>query len=350
MNVEKIEALLEADKPSEVIKKFKNYKGRDAKTLFLLGEAQRMIGQFDTAIKTYTKADKANPEAELKIQILLSLAACERTLGNAEEAYKTAAAVHILAEGMEFEDERISALLEMGMSLRAWGKLEESLECLNEVLAHYISERDYSAVSYVLWAKGGIFRLQGKFKEGIKSYKDAVSQAKKAKDKINEAYAYCGLAGISRIAGDVKGCVNYYKMADKIFARTEDTFGKAYTNCGMANGLRQMGDYKTALKRYVKADELYSLIGDRVDLGFVKWGRADVLKRFGKLDEALVDLKAAEKLFEGSDEKRGQILTQLSLAQVLYAMGHADTAKEKYFAAVERAKEENLNTYLEIYT
>jgi len=350
MNVEQLENFLNQNKPSKVVAALKTYKGKDAEVLYLLGEAQRMLGSFEPAITTYIKAAANAAAAETKMEILLSLAACERTLGRAESAFHTAAAVEVLAEGLEYEGFKIEALQEMGMALRAQGKLQQALEYLNEVLAHYVSEADFGGISFILWAKGGIFRLQGHLPEGIKTFKDSIKYAKKAGDKINEAYALCGLAGISRIAGDLKACVNNYKAAYKIFAKTEDVFGKAYTNCGLANGLRQQGLYAQALKYYHTADKLYSAIGDKVDLGFVKWGRAEVYKKQNRLNDAAADLKAAEKLFSGSDEKRGQILTMLSTAQVLYALGRTDEAKVKYDDGVALAKKEGLNTYLEIYT
>ncbi|MCL2888046.1 MAG: hypothetical protein FWF35_01865 [Elusimicrobia bacterium] len=347
MDLNKIEKLLETGRPSKVIAAFKNYKGKNAAALFLWGEAERMSGNFEAALKIYARAAQGNKDACLKIEILLSEAACERTLGRSERAYKTASAAYISAE---WEDYKISALQEAGMALRAWGKFDESLKYLNQVLAYYKAGKNYAGISFILWAKGGISRLQGRFEDGIKEFKTAAAYAKKSGDKINLAYAYCGLAGISRIAGNARACVAYYRRADKIFRRSEDIFGKAYTNCGMANGLRQLGRLKEALTCYKKADELYSKIGDKVDLGFVKWGIADALKRQNKINESLNYLASAEKLFAGSDEKRGQILTKISLAQTLYALGRAAEAKEKYDAAVSQAKVENLNTYLEIYT
>ncbi|WP_424245825.1 tetratricopeptide (TPR) repeat protein [Elusimicrobium posterum] len=350
MNSDKLESLLANDKPSKVVSLLKNYKGKDARTLYLFGEAQRMLGNFDSAIALYTRANKNTKEAELKMEILLAQSSCERTLGHAEVAYYRAEAVFNMADGLQYEGYKMQALQEMGMSLRAWGRLDDSLDALNDVLAYYIHQKEYSGVNFILWAKGGIFRLQGKFTEGIKMFKDAITYAKKAGDSIGLAYSYCGLAGISRIAGDAKACVEYYKLADKIFVKSEDVFGKAYTNCGMANGLRQMGKYDEAMKRYKNADKLYSQIGDKVDLGFVKWGHAEVLKKKYRLAEAMAKLKEAEKLFANSDEKRGQILTAISISQVLYAQGKTQDAVAMYDTAVAKAKKEGLNTYLEIYT
>ena len=186
----------------------------------------------------------------------------------------------------------------MGMALRAWGRLEEALEVLDAVLSAYTQQKDLAGMSFIHWAKGGIFRLQGQFEEGIAQFKQAISLAKKAGDDISLAYGYCGLAGISRICGKIDDCVKNYKLAEKIFKKSEDVFGKAYTNCGMANGLRQQGKYDEALRHYNVADKLYSSIHDTVDLGFVKWGRADILKRKNKMTAALKDLQEAKVLFD----------------------------------------------------
>lgn len=68
------------------------------------------------------------------------------------------------------------------------------------------------------------------------------------------------------------------------------------------------------------------------------------------MDAALKDLQEARILFDNSDETRGQILTKLSLAQVLYALGQTQEAEELYEAGVAQARAEGLHTYLESYT
>lgn len=349
LNKEQLTGWLD-EKPSKVLAALKGKKNLDAQALFLLGEAHRLLGSFQPAIETYARALKVTVNAEERMDILLAMAACYRTLGVSSAAYELADDALKMAREMEYDEYVVRAMQEMGMALRAWGRLEEALDLLDAVLAAYTQEKDYAGMSFICWAKGGIYRLQGHLQEGIAQFKLAVKHAKKAKDEINLAYGYCGLAGVSRIAGKIDDCVKYYKLAEKIFNKTEDMFGKAYTNCGMANGLRQQGKYDEALRHYNKADALYSGIGDKVDLGFVKWGRADILKRRNKLPQALADLQAARELFDNSDETRGQILTKLALAQVLYAMGRVEEAETLYDEGVSQARAEGLHTYLESYT
>lgn len=350
LDATKLSSLLEQNRPTEVLKAVGKIKTKTAAVWFLLGEAQRQLGSFEPALKSYAQALSRTEEAEERMDILLAMSACYRTLGHAAAAYELADETLEMARELEYDDYLVRAMQEMGMALRAWGRLEEALELLDAVLAAYVQQNDYAGISFIHWAKGGIFRLQGHFEEGIAQFEKAISFAKKAGDKISEAYGYCGLAGISRICGKIDDCVKNYKKAELIFKKTEDVFGKAYTNCGMANGLRQQGRYDVALRHYNVADKLYSSIHDTVDLGFVKWGRADILKRKNKMAAALKDLQEAQVLFDNSDEKRGQILTKLSLAQVLYALGKTEEAEELYAAGVKQAQAEGLHTYLESYT
>lgn len=347
---ETLNDLLESNKPSQVLALLKKARAKDAEIYFLEAEAHRQLGSFETALKTYAKGLNIADVAEVRMDTLLAMSSCYRTLGHAAAAYELALETLEMAQELEYDEYKIRAMQEMGMSLRAWGKLDESLELLDAVLSAYVQLNDYAGQSFIHWAKGGIFRLQGHFEDGIAQFKKAVALAKKGGDKISEAYGYCGLAGISRICGKVDECVKNYKLAEQIFKKSEDAFGKAYTNCGMANGLRQQGKYDEALRHYNVADKLYSAINDKVDLGFVKWGRADILRRKNKMAAALKELQEAKALFDNSDEKRGQILTKLSLAQVMYALGQTDAAEEMYAEGVKQAKAEGLHTYLESYT
>lgn len=350
MEISEISSLLDENKPVEVLERTLKYKGKDARVYFLKSEAARLLGKFEEAIIFAQKGNKFARTSEDKIEINLALAKCHRTLGKASNALKFAEVAYDIARKEELLDYAMLSLQEKALALRVAGDLKGAKTLLLEVQEYFESERDLLGLSFINWALGGICRLEGNFKEGIKLFKKSYAYAKKQGDKISSAYALCGLAGILRVSGDVKNCVKNYKLAERIFAHTQDIFGKAYTNCGMANGLRQLGLLKEALVHYRRAQALYTAINDRVDLGFVKWGIADVLKRQSKLEEALFILKEAEILFDGSDEIRGQILTQLSIAQVLYALGDKSLADKLYFAACARAKKECLHTYLEIYT
>ena len=191
---EAIYEMLERNEPEQALAQLKKRRFHDALGWFLQGEALRQLGNFETALLTYAKGLKIAEVAEERMDILLAMAACYRTLGHAAAAYELADETLQMARELELDDYVVRAMQEMAMALRAWGRLEESLELLDTVLAAYTQEKDYAGMSFIHWAKGGIFRLQGQFEEGIAQFNKAISLAKKVKDKISEAYGYCGLA------------------------------------------------------------------------------------------------------------------------------------------------------------
>ena len=165
------EELLDSNQPLKVLEDLASYKGKDAKIYFVLAEARRMLGHFEKAIELYSKAASYNKlpagaepeEAEefllFKLDLSLAMAKCYRTLGIAQTAYDVASEAFDMAEKQQFLDYAMTALQEMGMALRALGKLEEASSLLNEVLSYYESEKDLPGQAFIYWALGGICRL-----------------------------------------------------------------------------------------------------------------------------------------------------------------------------------------------
>jgi tetratricopeptide (TPR) repeat protein len=340
----KAQNLLDEGNPSKALKLLP----KGPQSAYLRGEALRMLGDFSGALKAYAAAKPA--DAVERINLLLGIAKCNRTLGNAELALDAAGKALAAAEAACEDDLQIEAKLETALALRAMGDLKESLALLNGLYKTFSSARDCAAIGYVQWARGGIYRLLGEFKLSISEFEKSVANAKKSGDEIMLGYAWFGLAGVSRVAGDVASSEKYYRLAEKIFRNTDDVFGKAYANCGLANALRQKGALDEALQHYVTADKLYSSIKDRPDLGFVKWGRGNILLKRGAVKQALAEFKKALALFDGSDEKRGELLSRLSIASTLYLLGNKAEADRIYDAAVAEARKHGLHTYLEQFT
>ena len=163
IDIDYVFELLEMNEPAQALTELKKSRTKDAQALFLEGEAHRQLGSFETALKTYAKALAKADVAEERMDILLAMSACYRTLGPSAPAYELALETLEMAKELEMDEYEVRAMQEMGMSLRAWGKLDEALELLDAVLAAYVQLKDYAGQSFIHWAKGGIFRLQGHF-------------------------------------------------------------------------------------------------------------------------------------------------------------------------------------------
>lgn len=349
-NIEALQTLIDGGKPSLAYDILIKLKKHDNVTARMMADALRMLGKFGQAIKWYTAAEKMEKDPEHKAWLQLGLAACLRTLGDGKRAYKTALKAASSGRELEIDELLTAAELEAGLALRAVGQFDKSLDALKDVFNTYLDNDDYQGMGYVHWAIGGIYRLQGRLELAVHEFNRAVDLAKKTKDESALGYAYFGLAGASRIAGNIADSEKYYRMADKIFEDSDDVFARAYVNCGLANALRQKGAYDEAYNRYLEADKLYSSINDEPDLGFVKWGLGNILLKRGELNEALKQFKLAEKLFANYDEKRGQLLTQFSLASTEYLLGSRKQAATRFDRAYKTAQKEGLYTYMESFT
>ena len=347
---EKAKSFLDAEKPAQALKCLCGFKasGTGAEILFLRGEAWRQAGEFNNALKQYERALNASGcGARLRLDILLKMAAASRALGDTRAALSASGSALALARasGALIPE----AELELALAHRLAGNYAKAEPALKRLLALYRRRRDWTAVSFVLWALGGLWRLKGRYKPAIKAFEDSARYAARAGDKAACGYALFGLGGVLRVAGRVQSALKPYRQASAAFAGSTDIFAKAYAECGTANVLRQLGRLDEALAGYVRAHKLYSTIKDGPDLGFVEWGMGEVYKKRGELSRAGAAFRR-EKLFSEGFEPRGLILTRLSMAQVVYLLGNTAKAEKLHFAALKEARKHRLHTYLETFT
>lgn len=320
-----------------------------AEALFLRGEAWRAVGKFKNALAQYDRGLKLKScDRKLRLEILIKKAATSRALGQTCAALKAALSALALARatGLFIPE----AALELALAHRLAGNFGKAESALKRLYALYRRLGDWEAVSFVLWALGGLWRLKGRYNLSIKAFEDSARFAAKAGDKTARGYALLGLGGVNRVAGHIESALKPYKEARTVFAGSSDIFARAYAECGMANVLRQLGRLDEALKGYQKARKLYSAIRDGPDAGFVEWGIGEVYKKRGEPAKAEGAFKRAEKLFSCGFEPRGIILTKLSMAQVDYLLGNTAKADKLHFAALKAARKHGLHTYLETFT
>ncbi len=341
---EKISRLLEEEKIESAQKILDSASLRKAGNwvYFYKGEILRMKGFFKKAVDNYFKFFSSNPEKNEKLACMIKLASCFRTMGIKEEA------IRYSKMAIEEDPHNPDALLEAAMSFRLAGDRKKAETIFNSLEKMYMKEKDFSGLSYIWWAMGGMNRTYGDLGKSVKCFKKALYFASKARDRSLMVYALFGLAGAMRIKGDINASIEAYKKAAG-YASRNDTFARAYSFCGLANGLRQKGELSKALALYKKSGKLYLSMGDAPDLGFVNWGMGEIYKKRGELKKALEKFKEAYMLFK-KGEKRGEILSMFSMAQILYVLGKKEEADKMYFSGLDEARRENFKTYLEIFT
>ncbi|PIS47756.1 MAG: hypothetical protein COT17_01790 [Elusimicrobia bacterium CG08_land_8_20_14_0_20_51_18] len=344
--IELVRSLLDSENSEGALKILRSLK-KDYEYDLLTGEACRIGGFFHEAAAHYRKFIKKSRPDIFRLEAMNKLAACSRALGDKKNAFGWGkkALSYSVKKGFDTLDSRI----ELAMAQRLAGDFPGALTEIRRIAAFFMKNGDFAGLSYMLWSAGGIYRLQGEFAKAEEAFGRALKLAKRAGDRSLQVYALFGLAGALRIAGRVEDSYRTYLKASKL-AGGDDTFANAYSFCGMANSLRQKGELDRAKGSYKNSLKLYTRIGDKVDLGFVHWGLGEIQKKKGQFGAALEKFLKAGELFRSGFEKRGEILNDISLAQVYYLRGKTELADRIYFKALARAKKEKLHTYLEIFT
>ncbi len=349
--LERAANLVEAGEPDAAFRALKTCSraGVEGHWYFLSGETWRLKGVFDKAIAAYgTAMTRGFPDAESFCRTLIRTAACHRALGHEKQAFAfSLAAVKAAVKAPPLKTE---AELELAMAYRLKGDFIKAGAMLERLLRAYERAGDSGAAAFILWALGGLYRLEGRYKAAIRSFRLSKRYADREKDAAAAGYALFGLGGVLRVAGFMKPARAAYLQARKLFLGTEDLFARAYAECGLANVLRQQGELGAAFKGYRRAHELYSEIGDKPDLGFVEWGMGEVYKKRGEFRKAMACFRRARRLFDGNAELRGEVLSELSIANVHYLEGRTDEADMLYSCAVAKARKHGLRTYLESFT
>ncbi|MGB9716304.1 MAG: tetratricopeptide repeat protein [Thermodesulfovibrionales bacterium] len=270
--------------------------------LLSIGDIYRMMGNYDLAVKSYSKAIEFAKKSKEKTYIL-------------------------------------DAKIGLGLSLRAQGKWKESLRLIYESKKNYISQGDKEGIAFSLWAEGGALRIKGDIKDAIKAFKKALEIYKTLKDREGIGYCLCGLGGASRVAGLFEDSLKYYTAANKLFSKTNDIFGLAYSHCGMGNAFRMLNNYKKALLHFSKATRLYQKIGDIVSYSYTLWGMGSTYKMMGKYKKAQDNFRKAVLLFKKTKDPRGIIYCKLSLGEIDFIQDNKTNAikvlKEAFYDSIQ---------------
>ena len=319
---------------------------------FLRAEALRAQGYFAKASEVYRKLLARPPAADraLWLDCCLALASVHRSLGAVKPARRLWARGRSLmrTRGLSSYSERFE--LEDALIDRAAGLYPRSIGKLSRLLDRFRAERDWSAAGFVLWALGGARRFSGDLEGSRRDFSASLACARRGGDAAGMAYALFGLGGVLRIQGSFDRARASYAEASRRLARTDDVFGKAYAHCGLANVLRQKCLWSLAERHYNLAHKLYSSLGDAVDLAYVDWGLGQVHLRRGELKSAEKRFRLALAGFAAFDERRGEVLSEHSLAAVLHALGRTAQAEALFDRAVRRGRHAGLPAHLEIYT
>ena len=230
------------------------------------------------------------------------------------------------------------ASVSMALAYRALGDWKKALQLLKEAERTYRRLKDDEALAFVLWSKGGTFRIKGDIGRAIGSLTEARKMFAALGDEHAVGYCLNGLGGASRIKGAYKASLGYYTKANTLFRRLKDPFGLAYSFCGTGNAMRMMERHEEALGQFRRALKTYKKIGDIVSSSYTLWSVSKSLLFTGKMEKAEKTLKEAEKFFAKTKDPRGGIYCLLSEAELEAMKGRAKKAAVLASRALDDSK------------
>lgn len=336
-----IEKLIESEQFDKALKLLENTNKNSFEYFYFKAEINRIKGFIKKAHDIFKKALKYAQKYDDKFKTFIRLASLSRALGDLNKSAK------YLKLAEKINPSSVDFLIEKAMYLRLSEKYADAFKIFKKLKKIFSNEKDYSALAYILWAEGGIYRNMGLIDLSIKSFKNAIKYSNISKDPSILLYSKLGLAGSLRIKGEIKKSYNLYHECIKK-SPSSDLFAKGYSLCGTANALRQLGRYKTALRYYRKALFYYKKIKDNPDTALVLWGMSECFKKID-LKKADKCLKEARKYLKNTHEIRGKILVNISDAHLRYVSGDIKNSKILFNKALELSLKHNLNTVIECF-
>nr|MDA8087509.1 tetratricopeptide repeat protein [Nitrospiraceae bacterium] len=160
----------------------------------LSGHNWRMLGNFEKAIAHYEKA----------ISFAGGISPADISLA---EGAKT-----LLPD----------ATVSLSLAYRALGDWKEALSLLREAEKAYKRLKDEEALAFVLWSKGGTFRIKGDIGRAIETLLEARKMFAALGDEHAVGFCLNGLGGANRIKGAYKTSLACYTKANTLFKKLKD--------------------------------------------------------------------------------------------------------------------------------
>lgn len=311
----------------------------------LFEDTEKLIleGRFDEALQLARGIERSQFEIadRLKCEILESK--CLTKLGKCEEALEITR--QVAEEGKRtsgYSKIVVDALIIMAESLWRLGRLDESLETIEEgeqmyqtltfhTLAYHILARsEILQRPALLYHKGVVYRLQGDLDQALENYEQSLALYEESGNRQGIAEALNGLGTVFNLKGDRDRALDFYErslvLKEEIGNKLD--IAKSFNNIGLT--YESQGELDRALEYYQRSLTLLEEIGHMYVFAVVLLNIGLVYYSRGELDLALECYQKILTLFEefGNKQHIAQILH--NIGEVYFRKGDLGQALEYY--------------------
>jgi eukaryotic-like serine/threonine-protein kinase len=217
----------------------------------------------------------------------------------------------------EIDDEaRLAATLSsVGYVNASLGHYLDAFFVLKEALAKRRAIGDKGEITRSLIDIGAVEQVQGRYEEALKYDTEALSLAKEIGDKIVAAHVAGNLSSLHDDQGHYAAALALLAEVQKAADETKDATLKATYHLGHGSLLRHLGEEKDAETALKEAVRLGRELGNTSLLAEALAVRGEFLLVAGRRDEALADLKEALTTAQKAGDRRLILLARLEGAK-----------------------------------
>lgn len=242
------------------------------------------VGQFSDAFRHALEGLECARTAIQRSRALRLLARCKIAtgcMGDAEHALKEA--LDVLA-GEETKDARAYTQLDWSAFLQLNGKLNEALDCLNNIVEYFESHSNDSALALAFNNYGSVLQGQGRQQQAEDYFLSSIRCAQESGDIRFYALALLGLADTKTSRFELDAADSLYHRGIEIAKRVGFRDLELYGTAMRAEGRRLAGDHSQAVALSIEARGLVRNTTPMFEEAIVLFVEGTCLMSNGELD------------------------------------------------------------------
>ena len=196
------------------------------RTGFMVGCCQQRLGEYDDAIRSYTRVTSMPPpeDHDSWLSALRQLGFCQVQVGDYSSASLTFSRLSRLNTEYGNADESVRTLLHFANSLTHKGRTNEASEWFNKAIALSAELGTVAARIRALHDYSILVGLEGRTREAIRFLREAADRSLHLKERPVQAEMYLALAYHLRSVGEIQDAVEISDKAMEIASEPGNVF------------------------------------------------------------------------------------------------------------------------------
>jgi tetratricopeptide (TPR) repeat protein len=283
---------------------------RKAELVQKFGDIQRVMREYDRALRYYYEALTIAPETRSAVRIRLNIGEVFKEQGKWEESKATHETGKELARKIGYKEGEADCLRGIGYSYWRWGELKKALD----------------------------------------AYKESFELLKYEPETVLTARIYIELANIHMEEQDYEKAKPLYEKALVVVERSGDKTQQIRITNNIAYLMTKLGNWDEAKKLYDKVIKLSKRIADSKWEAWGMFNLAECLAKTGEPKKALGLLDTSVKALKGLNDDVGIMRTHIIYGYAYGALKDVKNVKDNFETAIRLAEKRRMGANAAYYT